>query len=217
MTDFISAFCVGIAQTSVGHTFDTVKVLIQNNKTWRGLKPIDYYRGWKFPMTTSVLFNCTVFPVYERTIEYTNSRILSGALAGLAVTPIVFCSEVGKIRQQTKQPISLQSFTKSHGRISTMARETLAMSSYFGMYKYARDDLILNPIIAGGLAGWANWTLTYPFDMVKSRQIAQGLTIPQAIKQGNLWRGYPVCALRAVIVNAVNFWTYETVKDLLEN
>ena len=65
MTDFISAFCVGFAEISVGHPFDTVKVLIQNNKSWRGLTFKDYYRGWKFPMTTAILFNCTVFPVYE--------------------------------------------------------------------------------------------------------------------------------------------------------
>lgn len=216
MTDFLSAFCVGLAQTSVGHPFDTAKVLIQNNKPLKNLSVKDYYKGWKFPMTTSIIFNCTVFPVYERTIDYTNSRLISGALAGVAVTPFVFCSEVGKIRQQTNQPISLQSFLKSRGRISTFARETVAMSTYFGMYKYARDDLELNPMVAGALAGLANWTMTYPFDIVKSRQIAQGLTIKEAINIGNLWKGYPVCATRAVIVNAVNFWTYETVKKYLD-
>ena len=51
---------------------------------------------------------------------------------------------------------------------------------------------------------------------MKSRQIAQDLTIKEAIKIGNLWKGYPVCATRAVIVNAVNFWTYETVKKYLD-
>ena len=73
-------------------------------------------------MTTSILFNCTVFPVYERTIDYTNSRV-TGALAGVVVTPFVFCSEVGKIRQQTNQLI-LQTF-KSRGRVSTFARRRL--------------------------------------------------------------------------------------------
>ena len=217
MTDFISAFCVGIAQISVGHPFDTVKVLIQNNKSWRRLTFKDYYRGWKFPMTTSILFNCTIFPVYERTIEYTNSHLLSGFISGLAVSPVVFCSEVGKIRQQTKQPISLQTLIKSRGILSTTARETIAMSTYFLMYKYAKNDLKFNPMFAGSLAGLANWTLTYQFDIVKSRQIAQGLTIRDAIKMGNLWRGYPVCALRAIIVNGVIFYTYETVKNVLEN
>lgn len=217
MSDFISAFCVGIAQTSIGHPFDTAKVLIQNNKSLKQLSFKDFYKGWKFPMTTSIIFNCTVFPVYERTLEYTNSRIISGTLAGAAVSPFVFCSEVGKIRKQTNQLISLQSFLKSRGRISTFARETLAMSSYFGMYKYARDDLEFTPLIAGASAGLATWTLSYPFDIISSRQIAQELTIPEAIKIGKLWSGYSICATRAVIVNAINFWTYESVKNLLEN
>ena len=217
MTDFISAFCVGIAQTSIGHPFDTAKVLIQNNKSLKQLSFKHYYKGWKFPMTTSILFNCTVFPVYERTIEYTNNRIISGALAGTAATPFIFCSEIGKIRKQTNQPISLQTFLKSRGRISTFARETIAMSSYFGMYKYAKDDLEFNPLFSGAYAGLATWTLTYPFDIISSRQIAQGLTIPEAIKIGKLWNGYSICATRAIIVNAVNFWTYESVKNLLEN
>lgn len=217
MTDFLSAFCVGLTQTSVGHPFDTAKVLIQNNKPLKNLSLKDYYKGCKFPMTTSILFNCTVFPVYERTIDYTNSRLISGALAGVVVTPFVFCSEVGKIRQQTNQAISLQSFLKSRGRISTFARETVAMSAYFGMYKYTRDDLEFYPLFAGASAGLATWTLTYPFDIISSRQIAQELTIPEAIKIGKLWSGYSICATRAVIVNALNFWTYETVKNLLEN
>ena len=115
---------------------------------------------------------------------------------------------MGKIRQQTKQPISLQTLIKSRGRLSTTARETIAMSTYFSMYKYAKDDLKFHPMFSGSLAGLANWTLTYPFDIVKSRQIAQGLTIREAIKMGNLWHGYPVCALRAIIVNGVIFYTY---------
>ena len=32
MTDIIPAFCVGLTQVSVGHPFDTTKVLMQNNK-----------------------------------------------------------------------------------------------------------------------------------------------------------------------------------------
>ncbi len=32
MSDFIAAACVGIAQVSVGHPFETTLTLIQNNK-----------------------------------------------------------------------------------------------------------------------------------------------------------------------------------------
>jgi len=32
---------------------------------------------------------------------------------------------------------------------------------------------------------------------------------------GNLWKGYSLCAVRAVLVNAINFWVYENVKKNL--
>ncbi len=47
--------------------------------------------------------------------------------------------------------------------------------------------------------------------------MAQNISIKDAIKIGNIWKGYPICATRAVIVNSINFWTYETVKGLLDN
>lgn len=37
----------------------------------------------------------------------------------------------------------------------------------------------------------------------------------QALTMGNLWRGFPVCAARAFIVNAIDFWVYESVKKYL--
>jgi hypothetical protein len=45
--------------------------------------------------------------------------------------------------------------------------------------------------------------------------MAQNLTIKQALTMGNLWRGFPICAARAFIVNAVDFWVYESVKKYL--
>ena len=30
MSDFIAAFCVGVGQVTIGHPFDTTKILIQN-------------------------------------------------------------------------------------------------------------------------------------------------------------------------------------------
>ncbi len=88
------------------------------------------------------------------------------------------------------------------------------MSSYFGSYNYLRSKEY-HPLIAGGFAGLTNWTLTYPIEVVKNRQLAQNISILSAVKQGNIWKGYPICATRAFLVNAVNFWTYETVKNLL--
>lgn len=217
MSDIVSAFCVGINQTLIGHPFDTIKVLMQNNRKFTGLSIKDYYRGWKFPLTTSILFNCTVFPVYERSLKYTNSVFISSGMAGLVVTPVVFLSECGMLRQQTKQPISLQILLKSRGIYPVLFREVIATTVYFSSYNYAKNELKLNPLISGGIAGITNWTLTYPFDIIKSRQIVQNMTIKQAFKMGNLWRGYPICALRAIVVNSVNFWTYENVKGRIDS
>ena len=215
MTDFISAFCVGLVETSIGHPFDTAKILMQNNKKWLGLSLRQYYKGWKFPLLNSLIFNCTIFPIYERTLPYTNSHIISGAISGVAVSPIVFINEVGKITLQTNQTLQIASFRNFNGYTSTMGRETLAMATYFSVYKYGKNNLHLSPLFAGAFSGIVNWTLTYPFDIIKSRQIAQKISISEAIKQGNLWRGYSVCIIRAGLVNPMNFWTYEKVKYLL--
>ena len=102
-----------------------------------------------------------------------------------------------------------------HGYWSTTARETLAMTVYFGTYKSLRKEEY-NPMISGAAAGLVNWTATYPIDVIHARQIAQHISIKQAIKQGNLWRGFPVCATRAILVNGATFSVYEKVKKLIK-
>ena len=216
MTDFVAASCVGLAQIGVGHPFDTSLTLIQNKRKWWGLPIKSYYRGWKFPMTSSIVFNATVFPIVERTQQYTGSVFLSGLLAGVCVAPFMYCFEYGKIRKQTQQPVTINGLLNNSGRLAMLSREMVAMSSYFGMYNYMRDNNY-HVLLSGGMAGLANWTLTYPIEVVKNRQLAQNISIRQALSQRNIWKGYPICATRAVLVNAANFWTYETVKNLLEN
>ena len=48
MTDIIPAFCVGLTQVSIGHPFDTTKVLMQNNKKW-------FHAGSFFEFETPIL------------------------------------------------------------------------------------------------------------------------------------------------------------------
>jgi len=165
----------------------------------------------KFPLVASSVYNFTIFPVYERTLVFTNNSIISGALAGFTIAPIVFGFEVGKIYQQTNQIVKFKDIYKSRGLQALYTREILAMSTYFGMYNYCREKE-LHPLISGGCAGLANWTLTYPVDVIKARQIAQQISIKDAIKLGRFWNGYSICAVRAVLVNAINFWVYETVR-----
>lgn len=217
MSDFIAGLCVGICQVAIGHPFDTTTVLIQNKRKWFNLPFKNYYRGWRFPMVSATLVNSTVFPVYERSLEYTHNKTLSGAISGVCIAPILYSFEVGKIRHQTSQRFHPNMLLKSRGKLALLSRETLAMSTYFTMYNFVKTEYNMPPLIAGGLAGLANWTLTYPIDVVKSRQIAQQITIRDAIKMGKLFRGYPVCAVRAILVNGVNFWTYETVRAFLDS
>ena len=87
MSDIISAFAVGISETLIGHPFNTAKVLIQNKKPWLGLPLKHYYRGVKYPLMSGTFFNMLVFPIKERSYQYTNSYFLSGILAGIIVTP----------------------------------------------------------------------------------------------------------------------------------
>ena len=84
------------------------------------------------------------------------------------------------------------------------------MAAYFGVYFDAAP--ICGPLMAGAMAGLANWTLTYPMDVVSTRQIAGNLRVRDALR-GGFWVGYWPCAARAVLVNSATFYTYETLKN----
>ena len=139
MKDILAGAAVGFSQVGVGHPFDTAKVLIQNKRPWRGLPISSYYKGWKFPLVSATLFNSTVFPIYERTIEYTNNSFASGFIGGTIVTPLVYLFDIGKIKLQTSQSLRLNNFWTTPGKLATLNRETIAMSIYFGTYFNLKD------------------------------------------------------------------------------
>lgn len=212
--ELVAGAAAGVSQVIFGHPFDTVKVLLQNGKSWKSLSMFEYYRGFKYPLCSSVIFNMVTFTIYHKTIETTNSSVLSGALSGIVISPILYCFDIGKIKRQTNQKFRVSDILKTRGLFMTYLRETFAMSIYFGSYNYFKKQT--NPVIAGGLAGFCNWTLTYPFDIIRSRQIAQNITIMNAIAQKNLWKGYSACIIRAIIVNSACFYTYETTYNKLK-
>jgi hypothetical protein len=222
MKDVIASSCVGIGQLAIGHPFDTAKILIQNKQKWFPHPIKRYYRGWKFPLFYSSLFNITCFTTHERTYKYTNNHFLSGALGGLAISPITYILESFKIKFQVTNP-STNSFhtnqlithtfkqlKSQNGLYSAASRETLAMGVYFYCF-HKLKQYTDSTLLSGALTGVASWTATYPIDVIMSRQVAQNITIKQAIQQRNLWKGYRVCIARAMLVNAANFKIYETV------
>jgi len=234
MKDIVASSCVGLGQLLIGHPFDTAKILIQNKQPWYSLPVSQYYRGWKFPLFYSSLFNVICFTTHERSYKYTQNHFASGLLGGMAISPFAYILESFKIKHQVynktqyqqtkpnqtkKQTINkrimkatFKQIKTTRGLLSLSTRETLAMGVYFQTFHELKKHMD-NTLICGGLTGLASWTLTYPIDVIASRQIAQNITIREAFSQRNLWKGIHVCLLRAMIVNAVNFKIYETVMN----
>ena len=210
--DLFASFCVGWSETLVGFPFVTAKVLVQNKQSWR--QPfLHYYRGVKYPLISSVGFNTLVFPVHER-LHPTYGHFWSGVIAGVAVTPQMFFMDTFTIRRQTNQSVSLGMFRGARGAAMTGCRETLALGSYFSVYHRVRQDT--NSFVAGGCAGLANWTLTYPLDTLRTRQIAQRCSLQEAVGQGRFWKGFRFAAVRSVVVNSVSFSVYERVMKYMK-
>ena len=215
LNEIISGFFAGLTQIAVGHPFDTTKVLIQNKHKWFGLPLSSYYKGYKLPLLSAILINCSIFPIYEYTKQYTNNSFISGYISGSCIYPFIFISNIYKIKKQTNQKLTFSSFRPKYGYLSIYLRESLGMCFYFGFYNYCKEEKKYNSFISGAIAGLMNWTFTYPIDVIQSRQIAQEISIKEAILQKQLWKGYGVCSARAMIVNAVIFSAYEQVKKIL--
>lgn len=210
----LAGLCVGFSETLVGYPFVTAKVLIQNRQPFLGLRWRRYYQGVKYPLVSSVGFNTLVFPVHQTLHDRGYSHVLSGGLAGLAVAPQTWFIDTFTIRRQTDQRVELGMFRGARGFGMTVARETMALSAYFGTYHKFRESC--NSVVSGGAAGLANWTLTFPVDTLRTRQIAQKCSVREALAQGRLWRGYGVAAARAVVVNAASFTVYEQMLRLFK-
>lgn len=206
MHDFLIGGVIGLVQSGIGHPFDTVKTLLQNGQSFRKLKPTEFYRGVSYPTAASLAFNVATFPIFAQMQPKTNNNAyLSGAIAGGAIAPIDYAFDVGKIRRQTLTTVPMH----LKGATLSCARTVIAMSVYFGVYFDLTQTL--GPLVAGAAAGLANWTITYPLDIVSTRQIAGNLLIREAL-HGGLWRGYLPCAMRAILVNGATFYVYEKLK-----
>jgi hypothetical protein len=208
--DYIAGICVGFNQTLIGHPFDTIKTLQQTNKQWYGRPLTFYYRGVSYPLMAGVGFNALAFGVYEDAHRRWKNAWFAGGISGLSVVPLVAVSDGAKIARQTGLKLTSQVVVR--GIPATLLRETTAMTAYFGFYVHLKDVRDYSPYYAGALCGLIACTISYPFDIIRSRQVALGVRFVQALNMGNIWRGYHMCAIRAVLVNATNFSVYESVK-----
>ena len=214
MNDYVYGAISGIFQTIIGHPFDTNKVLIQNGKRM-SLKYRPLMAGISYPLATSALVCSINFGSYNSLYESGFNIPTAGFLSGVIVTPIVYVTDIGKVKRQVGKGIDWSSIIKlkHKGMWSTFWRESLAFSAYFWSFDYAKNTCGIHPFFAGAIAGISNWTLTYPIDVIRSRQLAENVTMLEAMKQGKLWRGFGICAVRAVLVNSVGFYVYDFMKE----
>lgn len=217
--EFIAGCSSGIVQSLIGHPIDTIKILQQNKQPFHK-NILYYYKGISYPTAFNLLATGATFDINHRVYKETESHFLSGFITGSILTPFIFLFDIGKIHHQTKPttPISLNHFFKLNGFGATFARESISNSFYMGVYFNMEERY--GPLVSGGFAGLASWTMTYPIDVIKTRQMTypeKNYSFYHAYKKGSLWRGYTACAIRAVLVNAAGFWTYNKVKNLYQS
>ena len=206
--EIAAGFCVGWSEALVGYPFWTCKTILQNNESLRRMTPRRLYQGVRYPLVSSVGFNSVVFP----TVDYLHgthglSYAASGFVSGVLVAPQTCFFDTFTIRRQTNQRLHRRMFRNARGLGATATRESAALSVYFSTYHAMRDDY--GAFVSGGAAGVVNWSLTFPVDTVRTRQIAQKCDFRTALGQGQLWKGLKFAIARAAIVNAVSFSVYE--------
>jgi solute carrier family 25 carnitine/acylcarnitine transporter 20/29 len=217
----------GIAQTIIGHPFDTIKTLRQNkiSTSVRNISVIQSFNGVGVSLIQCPPSVFISFVMNDYFYKYSNNSILSGMLSGLLCSIMLCPTQYIKVRQQTEKiqnknititnslKYVLHSYKTLH---SVLLREIPAMGIYFSTYKYLKDKDI--PIfIAGASTGILTWTITYPLDTIKSRlQSGACTTLNQSYRQGKLYYGLNYCLMRALVVNGVTFTTYEHVHNYIK-
>jgi solute carrier family 25 carnitine/acylcarnitine transporter 20/29 len=211
MSEFFAGCVNGFMQTLIGHPIDTIKILQQTKHPLHS-NIIHYYKGITYPMTFNLLCSGFTFSIHNKCNHYFNCHYKSGFVSGLTMAPIIYYLDVGKIHYQInpKSKVSFLKFKTTNGMIATLGRESLATSVYMGVYfNYCEK---YGALASGGLAGLLSWTISYPLDVIKTRQMNNiKQTFSQAMNMGYLWRGYTMCAIRAILVNATGFWAYDNI------
>tara|TARA_X000000950_G_C13725738_1_gene582151 strand:+ start:308 stop:961 length:654 start_codon:yes stop_codon:yes gene_type:complete len=214
--EFISGMFSGLMQNLIGHPFDTAKVLQQNGRTPFLKNPLHYYRGLQYPTIMMMITQGINFDILHKSYIYTNNYYISGMLSGIITSPFHYFFDYYKIKKQmNKENFSLNEIIITKGKFATFLREAKAMSIYYGTYYYLTDKQNFSVMLAGSITGVLSWLFTYPFDVIKTRQMTYNISFNKALKKGNLFKGINICLIRAFFVNSVAFYSYEfMIKNL---
>jgi len=192
--------------------------------------------------------------------------MLAGTVAGFAQTFIISPTELIKARMQVQFTDGVRTKPEYSGTVDcvrktwqrngmrglfagmsgTIYRELPAYAVCFGVYEYLRilwadeDDEISTAalLMAGGLAGMACWTVSYPADVIVNRLRVEPTDRPSKFRKSKwlldggffdclkqtirkegartLWKGYAPCMIRAFIANAASFFGYEGIRAFLD-
>ena len=205
------------------------------NMMMKGFRFGELYKGFRYPMYMSCVYNAGCFSIYTWGIDVRKwSPFVSGLLAGGIVGSLSTPFEYYKIQKQTNvccrkniNYISLIEIRRWMPSIGiTTGREGIASGCYFGTYEWLHKNQLLyemtggSDFVNGGIAGCGSWLLTYPIDTVKTRR--QSLTPVECMRtswtklvnmNGGLYGGIWICLIRAFIVNGLTFQIYELVHD----
>jgi solute carrier family 25 (mitochondrial carnitine/acylcarnitine transporter), member 20/29 len=181
-------------------------------------------------------------------------KCIAGGLSAIPTTAITAPSERIKVLLQTAKPGQYRGMVDCASQVYrtggiysifrgtglTLMRDIPGSIAWFGMYEAAKLGLMqaqgltdtskLSPVsvlTAGGLAGMACWTVSIPFDVLKSRfQSAPDGTYPGGARDvlkrllreegaGALVTGIRPALLRAFPANAACFFGMEVSRDFL--
>lgn len=219
MIDFLCGSISGLFQNIIGHPFDTFKILQQNNKNPLLKNPLYYYKGIKYPMMSQAILTGYNFQSIMFFNQYIHNFYISGFLGGITSSPIIFLFDYFKLMRQMNKSYNynINNIIKLNGKPVTILRECNAISIYYGTYDYLNKKMDYSVFLSGSLSGVLSWGLTYPLDVIKTRQMTYNITFKEALKRGNLLNGIQICLIRAFLVNSIAFYSYEQSKKLFKS
>jgi len=123
------------------------------------------------------------------------------------------------------------------GNLICILREVPGFGFYFASYEWLKAYMYKNnwsghatPLIAGGLAGFISWVVSYPQDAIKTKlqcdvDAAKKYPTHRWLRDGGIincakdiwryegmhgfWRGFSACAMRSIVSEACTFFVYE--------
>jgi hypothetical protein len=215
--EFICGACNGISQAFVGHPLDTIKVLQQNNMNWKNLRFIELMRGVRYPLYYKIITKSLCFDLDKR-INVKNDFVRN-ALVGLYLSPFTHSLDLYKIFRQngsSVKKITYYDFINYRAFLCTISRDMLSYSFYIPTFMIMKKN-DFSTISSAAVSGFVNWSISYPIDVIRTRQISNNKnTLQQSINMGSLWKGYTACASRGILTTVVGFTVYENMIKLFK-